>query len=1314
MAIELAEVRERMGGEAAYRKAKKEGKTNLTFTQWLTVRTPSFKKWFGEWDSASASIDDYFLDPNTGEPRLFYRIINKNFHGDVPLDIIQEQKFFADVFYGDVKVEDLLALEISDPFRSAGPVYYPNKEAALREAKKVYGKDGDVQTLWIHPPHFGPSKVVSTDEKEAEKAFFDNIGLGTYTLIFDSHTRMRPNAILKAMEDNKEGNSFEDLIDIALKDAGPEFNSRVLRDYLLDKLDKNDPVGSFKEMVDKYQDPTEDAFRIEVNRELFEREQKFLKDVLNSVVTVDPSEKLSLISRSLALAVSTKFVYSFTGNGNYLVIYKGTPRERLLTHNNHPPFIIAKSATENLGGFVDDQRSIRFQIMPPKEVDEKLVEGNIVTELPEGLRVHAKSMVTTLKDLAKRGQYALSFTHDLKDFAKDFLPSVSDYVDASEKQGATRRHLELQAERISSSWMALDDKEQLAISSLLLDSKRAQKWFVQPLWRGEGKNFEVDPALNKRWEALSEDAKAVLITILKYEDSMWVRKLNAMLGELEEEAARNRQQLNESLKDEPEKLAEELKKIDKFVATRREEIISMFPQRRAGPYIPERRFGNFVVVAMGPKFLKLRKEGKTVPDAILSDPNEYQVQFAPTLGQAERIADELRKKGVFEHVEASQREEWHKNISNVPFQFVKRMSEMLEASREGGDTTVLNRARTALFEAYILTLQDSAAQKSKLALRNIAGVQPEDLLDSFLAQARADANFIASLEWGSKAWDALFRMRKEALAPSFKHKVPRQERIRIFNELAKRQALSMWQESTIANSLMSLSSLYMLLSSPAFYFQNFSQPFMMSVPLMAGKFGNAKSWDRVVEVYKEIKEVVFPLKDWPPDFSKKPNKVGREMDMLQSLLDKGRIDIGIDTELGTLLDNAAIPKKGRVLFSKLSGLARRQEVVNRVVTALAAYRLEYEAQVGKVGEEKAHERATAYADEVVTRTQGDYSRFNSPVLFYMNGPARLITQFRKFQLIQISLLAKMWRDMRNELDPEQRAVGRRALISLITHMAVFTGARGLPLWSIIGFLLPALLGDDDEPKGEAGLELMVRRMIGDPTLSRLVLGGFPAMAGIDLSKKIGMGQMFSLLPFAEVNLSTREGYATAALAAAGPLVGGLGPRFVDGMNLIRTGNYWLGLEQLLPRGIRDVMGGIRYANEGLTTRRGEQILPEEEVGFFTGIAKALGLTPTNITELQLKRHIFFELEQTFRGKSSELRTRYLRESRQGNREELRRIEERWQELQEVRARYGFAKQPLSRLKSVLKEARKHERMTMGGIQYTSRTKRAAINMNDLF
>ncbi|MBH9553144.1 ADP-ribosyltransferase-containing protein [Inhella gelatinilytica] len=84
------------GGESAYALAHKEGRTELTYRQWVQVRTPSFKKWWGyDWEKTdvrgtegrisgatergqafgvdgTASRGFPFLHERTKEPRVFF------------------------------------------------------------------------------------------------------------------------------------------------------------------------------------------------------------------------------------------------------------------------------------------------------------------------------------------------------------------------------------------------------------------------------------------------------------------------------------------------------------------------------------------------------------------------------------------------------------------------------------------------------------------------------------------------------------------------------------------------------------------------------------------------------------------------------------------------------------------------------------------------------------------------------------------------------------------------------------------------------------------------------------------------------------------------------------------------------------------------------------------------------------------------------------------------------------------------------------------------------------------------------------------
>ena len=70
-AEEFEATAQQYGGEAAYEQAKAAGQTELNYRQWVQVRTPSFKAWFGNWQDDPKNASKV-VHPKTGEPLVVY------------------------------------------------------------------------------------------------------------------------------------------------------------------------------------------------------------------------------------------------------------------------------------------------------------------------------------------------------------------------------------------------------------------------------------------------------------------------------------------------------------------------------------------------------------------------------------------------------------------------------------------------------------------------------------------------------------------------------------------------------------------------------------------------------------------------------------------------------------------------------------------------------------------------------------------------------------------------------------------------------------------------------------------------------------------------------------------------------------------------------------------------------------------------------------------------------------------------------------------------------------------------------------------
>jgi hypothetical protein len=81
---------------------------------------------------------------------------------------------------------------------------------------------------------------------------------------------------------------------------------------------------------------------------------------------------------------------------------------------------------------------------------------------------------------------------------------------------------------------------------------------------------------------------------------------------------------------------------------------------------------------------------------------------------------------------------------------------------------------------------------------------------------------------------------------------------------------------------------------------------------------------------------------------------------------------------------------------------------------------------------------------------------------------------------------------------------------------------GMPGYAAIAWAINALLSDEDD---KYDLTYELRKAIGDEDVANLILRGAPTLIGADISGKVGAGNMLSIMPFSQADLSTTAGRA---------------------------------------------------------------------------------------------------------------------------------------------------------------------------------------------
>ena len=933
---------------------------------------------------------------------------------------------------------------------------------------------------------------------------------------------------------------------------------------------------------------------------------------------------------------------------------------------------------------------VKFSLAKAREQSQKQM-----ARLPKSVGGPLQALMDNIYGFAKKGLPTFAFTEDLADIASNLLPSAKKYVTLSKERDAIKTKFERQVDKVLQMYDKLPESVkgtgENSVNKLIKDFTMSGKWGYNPGWIKGG--VTLDPELKARFEAMPDEAQTMIKAVFTHGQNTLLTMQKSVTENINSEYDAL---IADAKKSGDKKEEAELTKKKAAALT---DYSTLMRTNSKSPYAPLKRFGNYVVVGYSQQYLEneiLANSKTATPDVVAEakkkirelEKNEdhYFVQFAETRGEARAIAREEEKNyALVDSFEKDQSNSYGgRDVQNMFYRLRNMVEESKDANLIDASEKAMNRL---LADLHLTLLSEQSARQSERRRRKIAGAE-DDMMRSFATQGRATANFIASLANTGSIYDVLREMKQEADARGGTS--TREERRRYYNEFMKRQFMGMeYNPSPYVDKALSVTSMWMLLTNPAYYLQNMTQPFMMSLPVIGAKHGYTKSWKEFTKAYKEIFTVV---KDGGLDESTYGKLPADVRNVVEELVNRGRIDISLEQDLGRWrsTEDAKLAKFGRA-SELLRTLAQNIETVNRVATAVAAYRLE-----SKVSNPT---RALNYADKIIYTTHGDYSTGNAP-RFTREGIGRLATQFRKFQLIQISLMARLYNDAFRNEDPDTRKIGKQALAFTIGHTAVVGGAMGLPGFYALAAIYGLLFGDDDEP---FNAELELRRAIGNDTIADLLTKGVPAALGVDLSGKLGMGQMLSLFPYSNVDMSRKGVYELVGTAVTGPF-GALLGKTAEGISYMGKGEYYKGVEQMLPSGLSNVAKAYRFATEGVTNRAGDVLLKSEEIDLLETMMTALGLAPKQITDRQFLQAVKFEFDEFYNDKASEIKRAYTRASKENDTAAQAKAREDWKKLQESRAKNGYAKQPLSSLLKAPQEQRKRERNVAGGVQFNKANK----------
>jgi hypothetical protein len=867
--------------------------------------------------------------------------------------------------------------------------------------------------------------------------------------------------------------------------------------------------------------------------------------------------------------------------------------------------------------------AIEENLDAPTMAEEKEVPGaaavmQSITDLFPNSRLNSSAW-TNVKDMAhKFTPMWFTNTQLVERFGKK-LTKLGEYVRLQQMADSTRQQIQADTQKVMVKWNALDTKTTESLNKLMLDATTLQahpdKAFTDPAnahLKPEDKAAHAD--LAAEWNALPQAAKDTYHEARKVLDARWKERNGAYHGTVD-----NMYNPLIAKESDPKVKARLIRKRDK-AHDKYNKLMESFK----GPYFPMMRIGNYVVVGMSPKYAALKNSQENATgdnleaiqnqiDELTSDPRHYSVSSYETAGEAEHAEKTLKTAEGFE-TRRLKREDFYASLSPMTTHGFADLGSAIDES--GFDAKTASKIKAMMTDLFISALPENSALSREAKRRNVHGVKAHEMQRTFAISGERDAFYISRLKHSTEMNDALVELQKQAKdednksSAGFKYE-------HLHEEMKARMALDMtFNDNPVQNALSTLSWAYHLGVSPAFVFINSTQPWLVTGPVLSGRFGLKPATDALTKAAADSFKVLKAARtDKSKPFGERMTQAldlsglkPLERAMTENLIRRRILDIGMEHDLSTEAQgtNPALAK-----VQKVMGWATQQvELTNRLTTSLASYRL-------AIGKGMTHNEAVEYAYDTTSQTQFDYNAGNTARVMREGGPvpmAKLIFQFRRYQQSMLYLIGK-------NFDAAFRGTGadkehaRATLKYLFASQGLVAGTLGMPMAGV-ALALAGLGGDDDDEEGspEVRWRNMLTKMVGKDA-AMVLTDGVPTMFGVNLSKRIGTGDVASPFPMAKFSGAQGNSKNTVgqALVNAAGAPANMAVGLLDAKQFFESGQWGKGVEKLAQfagKWPADIGRAIRFSTAGMTDRHGRVIVPAED---FTGtdiMLRAAGFAPT--------------------------------------------------------------------------------------------------------
>lgn len=572
---------------------------------------------------------------------------------------------------------------------------------------------------------------------------------------------------------------------------------------------------------------------------------------------------------------------------------------------------------------------------------------------------------------------------------------------------------------------------------------------------------------------------------------------------------------------------------------------------------------------------------------------ERQFMMFETKGEMELAAEKLRKAGF--SLNSGMKAQFNA-VQKASLPFVADVLQLVEQANM--HTPAKESLSDEIYQMYLRTLPARSMRRNFIHRKGVAGFSQDAV------RALADQGFRQSRQQARLDHMDILDNHLDSIQ-KYVHELPNNvEADRVVEELNKRHE---WVRNPSragwAQKLTSLGFVWMLGLTPAAALVNLTQNLQVALPILGSRYGMAESSKMMSQATAQYLKAAFTRNRPKGQGILGSVLTGGEKEAMRRAVAQGVIDVTQAADLAGLAENPNAKYSGtwNKAMNIIGWAFHHAEVFNREVTYIAAYRL----AMKKHGD---HEKAIADAIKDTWDSHFDYSSINR-ARFMQSDMAAVALQFKQYsQNMTYYLWANLAKALKGET-PEVKSMARKQLLGTLASTFFIGGAGALPLWAITTAIDAAqeIAGDDDEPfDTETELKRMLAEAFGKENAALIWHGALPSISG-----RISLNDLWVRSINRDVDASTA--YVEYMKQALGPVIGGIGVSWAQGLADISNDQFARGIERIPPKAIKDVLKTARYINEGgVTTKNGDEIVSDLTAFELLGQASGFAIGRANL------------------------------------------------------------------------------------------------------